>query len=82
PVAATRRGGITHYLRDGVNGVLLDTSTRLTLAQDLQRMTALAGPERRRMAQAGRRTVLERFSVAEMADMLAEEYAAVRLRPL
>ncbi|MFE0694491.1 glycosyltransferase family 4 protein [Streptomyces sp. NPDC058869] len=82
PVAATRRGGIPHYLRDGVNGVLLDTATPLTLAQGLRRMTALAEPERRRMAQAGRRTVLERFSVARMADILAREYADVRLRPL
>ncbi|MFD5692222.1 glycosyltransferase family 4 protein [Streptomyces rubiginosohelvolus] len=82
PVAATRRGGIPHYLRDGVNGVLLDTSTRRTLVRGLHHIAALAEPERRRMAYAGRRTVLERFSVAEMAEVLAQEYVGVCLRPL
>jgi len=81
PVAATRRGGVPHYLRDGVNGVLLDTSTRHSLARGLHRLAAATEPERRRMARAGRRTALERFSVADMADALARVYAEARLRP-
>ncbi|MFJ1985476.1 glycosyltransferase family 4 protein [Streptomyces microflavus] len=82
PVAATRRGGVPHYLRDGVNGVLLDTSTRHTLVRGLHRLAAAAEPERRRIAREGRRTALERFSVANMADALAQVYAEARLRPL
>lgn len=82
PVAATRRGGVPHYLRDGVNGVLLDTSTRHTLVRGLQRLKATAEPERRRIACTGRRTALERFSVADMADALAQVYAEAHLRPL
>ncbi|MFD6415819.1 glycosyltransferase [Streptomyces sp. NPDC060194] len=79
PVGATRRGGVPHYLRDGVNGVLLDTSTRPSLASGLRRLVAVGDGERRRMAEAGRRTVLRRFSVAEMADVLAREYGDVCL---
>lgn len=78
PVAGPRRGGVAHYLRDQVNGILMDTSGQAGLMRGLRRITAASADDRRRYAAAGRKLVAERFSVARMADELAAEYAALR----
>ncbi|MFF3634197.1 glycosyltransferase family 4 protein [Streptomyces sp. NPDC002250] len=75
PAAAPRRGGVGHYLSDGVNGMLMDTASSAGLAHGLRRLTALPESRRRRLAQAARRTATARFSVTDMADALVGEYA-------
>ncbi|MFR9798706.1 glycosyltransferase family 4 protein [Streptomyces sp. MS06] len=75
PAAGPRRGGVAHYLRDGVNGLLLDTSTPAALTRSLRRLAALPEPERARLARAGHDTVTGRFSVTDMARSLADVYA-------
>jgi D-inositol-3-phosphate glycosyltransferase len=72
PAAGPRRGGVAHYLRDGVNGVLLDTASAATLAEDLERLVALPEPQRSRLARAGRDTVNARFPVSGMAEVYRE----------
>ncbi|MFJ3895612.1 glycosyltransferase family 4 protein [Streptomyces sp. NPDC090083] len=78
PVAGPRRGGVTHYLRDRVNGLLIDTYDQAGLMRGLRRVATTTVDDRRRYAEAGRKTVAERFSVARMADQLADEYIALR----
>ncbi|MFE2422685.1 glycosyltransferase family 4 protein [Streptomyces hokutonensis] len=78
PVAGPRRGGVAHYLRDQVNGILIDTSDQAGLMRGLRRVAATSVDDRRRYAAAGRKLVAERFSVTRMADELADEYIALR----
>ncbi|WP_328675061.1 glycosyltransferase family 4 protein [Streptomyces sp. NBC_00343] len=80
PVAGPRRGGVAHYLRDQVNGILIDTSDQAGLMRGLRRVAATSVDDRRRYAAAGRKLVAERFSVTRMADELADEYIALRSR--
>ncbi|MFD5419122.1 glycosyltransferase [Streptomyces sp. NPDC127069] len=75
PVAGPRRGGVAHYLRDQVNGLLMDTSGQVGLMRGLRRVAATSADDRRRYAAAGRKLVAERFSVTRTADELAAEYA-------
>ncbi|MFJ6940459.1 glycosyltransferase [Streptomyces sp. NPDC101132] len=77
PVAGPRRGGVAHYLRDQVNGLLMDTSGQAGLMRGLRRIAATSVDDRRRYAAAGRALVAERFSMARMADELAAEYTAL-----
>ncbi|MGW1963562.1 glycosyltransferase family 4 protein [Streptomyces sp. NPDC001935] len=78
PAAGPARGGVTHYLRDGVNGILLDTSSAAGLARGLHRMAALPEGDRKRFARAGRDVVTARYSIDVMANALARQYGAVR----
>ncbi|MFJ5520977.1 glycosyltransferase family 4 protein [Streptomyces griseoluteus] len=78
PVAGPRRGGVAHYLRDQVNGLLMDTSGQEGLMRGLRRVAATSVDDRRRYAAAGRKLVAERFSATRMADELAAEYTALR----
>lgn len=80
PVAGPRRGGVAHYLRDQVNGILMDTSGQAGLMRGLRRIAVTSADDRRRCAAAGGKLVAERFSLARMADELAAEYAAVHTR--
>lgn len=74
PAAGPRRGGVPHYLRDGVGGVLLDTSSAAGLARGLHRLAAVPEDRRRGFALAGQQTVRARFSVDGMANALAGMY--------
>ncbi|WP_181387058.1 glycosyltransferase family 4 protein [Streptomyces sp. Act143] len=78
PVAGPRRGGVAHYVRDGANGILLDTSGHTGLARGLRRLMAVPDADRHRYAAAGRDLVADRFSVTRMADELAAEYTALQ----
>ncbi|MFJ9724894.1 glycosyltransferase family 4 protein [Streptomyces sp. NPDC101209] len=80
PVAGPRRGGVAHYLRDQVNGILMDTSSQTGLMRGLRRIAATSADDRGRYATEGRKLVAERFSVGRMADELAAEYTALRPR--
>lgn len=75
PAAGPHRGGVAHYLRDGVNGVLLDTSSSSALARGLHRLTSLSEAQRIRIASAARHTATTRYTLRDMADCLASEYA-------
>ncbi|MFD9724770.1 glycosyltransferase [Streptomyces sp. NPDC059072] len=77
PVAGPRRGGVAHYLRDQVNGLLMDTSCQSGLMRGLRRVAATSADDRRRYAAAGRKLVAERFSVTRMAAELAAHYIAL-----
>ncbi|MFF5497665.1 glycosyltransferase [Streptomyces aquilus] len=78
PAAGPRSGGVSHYLRDGVNGILMDTSAPTGLKRGLRRLARVGDDERRRYATEGRKLVAERFSVNRMANELTAEYAALR----
>ncbi|MFC9268667.1 glycosyltransferase [Streptomyces zhihengii] len=80
PAAGPSRGGVPHYLRDGVNGLLLDTSSAAGLARGLHRLAAVPEDGRRRLALAGRETAVTRYSVADMADALAGQYRTTARR--
>ncbi|MFE0470109.1 glycosyltransferase family 4 protein [Streptomyces sp. NPDC058947] len=77
PAAGPRRGGVSHYLRDGVNGILLDTASASGLSRGLHRLLSLPETRREQLARAGRDTVAARYSVAPMAQALAGVYGAV-----
>ncbi|MEV7775066.1 glycosyltransferase family 4 protein [Kitasatospora sp. NPDC086791] len=76
PVAAPRRGGASHYLRDGVNGRLLATESVRGLADGLRSLVRTPAPELAEMAAAGAATVRERFGIDAMAASLADAYRA------
>jgi glycosyltransferase involved in cell wall biosynthesis len=67
PVVATRVGGVPDVVRDGVDGYLVDPGDVEALADRLGRLAA--DPElARRMGEAGRANVLERYSVERLID--------------
>ncbi|MFE6750745.1 glycosyltransferase [Kitasatospora purpeofusca] len=74
PVAAPQRGGAAHYLRDRVNGRLLDTRSVGGLADGLRSLVLTPAPELAAMAAAGSATVRERFGIDAMAASLADAY--------
>ncbi|MFF8675239.1 glycosyltransferase family 4 protein [Streptomyces sp. NPDC015242] len=75
PAAGPRRGGVGHYLRDGVNGILLDTTSASGLSRGLHRLLSLPESSRVQLARAGQETVAARYSVQPMARALAGVYA-------
>ncbi|GHH58924.1 hypothetical protein GCM10018781_01110 [Kitasatospora indigofera] len=77
PVAAPRRGGASHYLRDGVNGRLLATESVQGLADGLRSLVGTPASELASMATAGAATVRERFGIDAMAASLADAYRDV-----
>ncbi|MGW6492791.1 glycosyltransferase family 4 protein [Streptomyces sp. NPDC055056] len=74
PAAGPLRGGVAHYVRDGVSGILLDTSSASGLTRGLLRLAAIQDTDRRRLAKRGRDVVTKQYSVTTMADALAHEY--------
>ncbi|MCI0353850.1 MAG: glycosyltransferase family 4 protein [Acidobacteria bacterium] len=72
-VASRRVGGIPEVIADGEQGLLLDSSDPVEMAARC--LSLLADPARRaRMAEAGRRRVLESFSMENTAARVAELY--------
>lgn len=80
PAVGPRLGGVPHYLRDGINGLLWDTSNPDAMVHGLRRLMNVPETQRRRFARAGSTLVKERYSVTGMADALAEEYTALARR--
>lgn len=73
PVVASRVGGIPTLIRDGENGLLIDAGDRAQLAAALDRL--LSDTElRARIGDAGRRTVIERYSALAATRRLASIY--------
>ena len=76
PVVATRVGGVSDVVRDGVDGFLAEVADVESLAA---RLAELAGdPElRARMGSAGRAHVIERYAVARLVDDVDRLYRAL-----
>ena len=80
-VCAPMRGGARTYIRHGINGFLIDTSTRQTLQSELD-ATVLAGrllPKQvTAISQNGVATVRERYSMESVAAQFAGFYERVQ----
>ncbi|MFE0645223.1 glycosyltransferase [Streptomyces sp. NPDC058877] len=76
-VAGPVRGGVPHYLVDGVNGLLLDTSGARALGGGLRRLLRVADEEATAMASRAQGLVRSRYSSTAMARTLAGHYADV-----
>jgi glycosyltransferase involved in cell wall biosynthesis len=77
PVVASDTGGIGDWLEHGVSGLRVRAGDANALAGALNEL--LASPERQRtMGAAGRKTVLERFSVERHVTALLAGYEAAR----
>lgn len=77
PVVASATGGIPDWLADGVSGLLCAPGSPRALAGALGEL--LADPERRRrMGEAGRRSVAERFTAEHHVRGILDAYAAAR----
>ncbi|MGW4503793.1 glycosyltransferase family 4 protein [Streptomyces sp. NPDC004436] len=76
-VAGPLRGGVPHYLDDGVNGLLLDTSGARTLGEGLGRLLAVGDEDASAMARRAQRLVRSTYSSTAMAEALAGHYAEV-----
>lgn len=77
PVAATGRGGVPHYLRDTVNGLLLDTSSAARLAQGVERLLALPDGDVAAMTARAAETVRGDYSIEAAASAFASVYAGL-----
>jgi glycosyltransferase involved in cell wall biosynthesis len=75
PVVATRVGGNSEAVKDGSTGLLVPSRSREALAASLQSLV-VDSERRRRMGDAGRRRVLERFTVDRMISGYEGVYAA------
>jgi len=76
PVCAAAAGGIPEIIRDGENGVLVRPQDPAALAEGMLKI--LEDPDAAgRMAEAGRRTVAERFSAGRMVDETEKLYRLV-----
>ncbi len=76
-VAGPERGGVPHYLVDGMNGLLLDTSSSRALGGGLRRLLGVGDEEARVMACRARDLVRSTYSSTAMARSLVDYYAAV-----
>ena len=76
PTVATRVGGLVDAVRDGETGVLVNPSDPQDLARGI--MELLRDPKRAtRLAEAGRRLMLERFTLRRTVSDLHELYSAL-----
>lgn len=76
PLVATRVGGMVDSVRDGETGVLVAPADPAALAEGIKRL--LRRPEQARaLALAGRRLMLDRFTLSRTADDLALLYRAL-----
>jgi L-malate glycosyltransferase len=73
PVVSRPVGGIAEVIQDRINGVLLDSTDPLIVANEWMRLLTNAD-QRSQIAQAGRRLVADRFSVEKSADEFARLY--------
>ncbi|MFF2775999.1 glycosyltransferase family 4 protein [Streptomyces sp. NPDC058052] len=75
--AGPLRGGVPHYLDDGVNGLLLDTSSARSLGRGLVRLLRVSDEDAAVMARRAQRLVRSTYSSTAMAEALAVHYADV-----
>jgi glycosyltransferase involved in cell wall biosynthesis len=76
PIVATRVGGIPEVLEDGLTGRLVPSGSPIDLANGIVEL--FTHPElARRLGEAARAIVSERYSAAQMAKGVAEVYQKV-----
>jgi glycosyltransferase involved in cell wall biosynthesis len=73
PAVATRVGGVSDVVRDGVDGLLVDRDDVDALAARLAEL-ARDAPRRTAMGEAGRARVLERYAVDRLVDDIDRLY--------
>lgn len=76
-VAGPLRGGVPTYLVDGLNGILMDTSSASTLGDGLRRLIQVDDDHARSMAARAQHLVRSTYSSTAMAQALARHYTAV-----
>lgn len=76
PVVATNVGGISSIVRDTVNGFLVKPSRHELLVEPVIRLLKDRALYQK-MVQAGKETVIERFSINGMADKVQELYKEI-----
>lgn len=74
PVVATAVGGLKDLIIDNQTGLAVSAKSPQDLAQALERMRANSNL-RQRLAQAGKKWILQKFSVQESATRLVRAYA-------
>lgn len=79
-VVATRAGGIPEIVEEGGTGTLVEPRDHAAMAREIVRLLRDA-ELRRRMGEAGRARVAERFTVERMVAETAAVYARVAGRP-
>ncbi len=75
PVVASRIGGVQEIVRHGENGMLVDNNAA-DIANAIRELTRDSGLARR-MGEAARRTVIERFTVEQMVSRTMDVYSQV-----
>jgi len=75
PVVGSRAGGIPDVVNDGANGFLFDPGDSVGAADALARALSFVPDARRRIGDAARRTVTERFTGAREADIFEDALA-------
>jgi glycosyltransferase involved in cell wall biosynthesis len=75
PLVATRAGGSTDLVEDGVSGLLVPPADPRALADSIGRLLT-AADQRERLGRAARRRIEERFSTDKIADVWMQYYRA------
>jgi sucrose-phosphate synthase len=81
---APRRGGVKEYIKHGLNGFLIDTTSGETIARDLVEILLdndLSPRKMKMLAENGSRTVYRRYSISVVAGMFADIYKSCRQPP-
>ena len=76
PVVATRCGGPEEIVTNGVDGLLVTVADPAAVADAVQALIFNA-PQRQRIGEAARQTVVDRFSSSRVATAYGEAYAAL-----
>ena len=81
---APRRGGVKEYIKHGLNGFLIDTTSEETLGRDLVKILLDKDLSLRKMkmiAENGSRTVYRKYSISVVARMFADIYKSYQQSP-
>jgi N-acetyl-alpha-D-glucosaminyl L-malate synthase BshA len=78
PVVATRVGGIPEIIKDGVNGLLVQSKNPEAIAEKILELNS--DPEMRRsLGEAARETVLEKYTAEKIVGQYLETYESVTI---
>jgi glycosyltransferase involved in cell wall biosynthesis len=81
-VLAPIRGGVSTYLEHGKGGFLIDTASALSIRRAAEQILLSEPPERlRRIAEEGRRFILDNFGIEKIAGRFAGFYRHVFEHP-
>lgn len=75
PIVATRVGGNAEVAIEGCSALLVPAKNASALAEAMSRMMAMSEAERRRMGEAGRRHVVEKYDMDRILDQWEGIYA-------